>query len=90
MIVTFLTFFDLHCTRMSLHVCPGDFFFILDSRLANCFEKKNSFWLSACIVLIVVPLLCVHPSFPLVDGRCYIIVSIPDHCLPYYLLISCF
>ena len=40
-IVAFLTFFDLHCTRMSLHACPSDFFFILDSRLANCFGKKT-------------------------------------------------
>ena len=44
------------CHCMSLHVCPGEFF-ILDSRLANVLVKKLSFWLSACSVLIVVPLL---------------------------------
>ena len=50
---------------MSLHVCPGEFF-ILDSRLANYLGKKLSFWLPACSVLIVMPLLQVHPSFSLV------------------------
>ena len=29
--------------------------------------RKLSFWLSACNVLIVVPLLYVRPSFPLVS-----------------------
>ena len=33
------------------------FLFTLDSRLANYLGKKLSFWLSACSVLIVVPLL---------------------------------
>ena len=33
---------------MSLHVDPGDFYFILDSRLTNVWEKKLSSWLSAC------------------------------------------
>ena len=32
-----------------------DFFFILDSRLANVWER-NCLWLSACRLLIVVPL----------------------------------
>ena len=41
--------------------------FILDSGLANHLRKKLSFWLSACSVLTVVPLLLVHPVFPLVS-----------------------
>ena len=43
-------------------------FFILDCRLANQFlGKKLYFWLCACSVLIVMPLLYVRPSFPLVS-----------------------
>ena len=56
---------------MSLHVCPGDFFgqfffFLLllfggwglgARRGGDRGVKKLSFWLSACSVLIVVPLL---------------------------------
>ena len=71
---------------MSLHVCPGEIY-ILDSQPFGQFlGKKLSFWLSACSVLIVAPLLFVHPSFPLVfwNGRFQVIVSIPDHCLPFY------
>ena len=45
------------CQCVSLHVCPGDFCFILDSRLANFLGKELSFWLSTCSVLIVMPLL---------------------------------
>ena len=41
-------------------------FFILVSSLV-IFGKKMSFWLSACSVLIVVPLLQVRPSFPSVS-----------------------
>ena len=51
---------------MSLHVCLGDFFFFFFfffSRLA-IFWKKLSFWLSACSVLIMVPLLSVLKFFP--------------------------
>ena len=56
------------CQYMSLHVLPGErFVFSLDSRLAKCLVKKLSFWLSACSVLIVVPLLLVRHSFPLVS-----------------------
>ena len=50
------------------------FIFILDSRLASFWKKtknnknkKTSFWLSACSVLIVVQLRLVRPSFPLVS-----------------------
>ena len=56
------------CHCMSYYVCPGEIFiFILDSCSANSLGKKRSFWLSACCVLIVVPLLKVRPSFPLVS-----------------------
>ena len=50
------------CHCVSFHVCPGDCF-ILDGRLAGCSGKRLSFWLSACGVLAVVPLLWVRPSF---------------------------
>ena len=36
-------------------------------------RKKLSFWLSACSILIVVPLLKLRPSFPLIcwtEGNC--------------------
>ena len=49
-----MVYYFCHC--MSLHVFPGDIF-ILDSRLAICFGKKLSFRLSACSILITVPLL---------------------------------
>ena len=41
---------------ISVTVCSVENF-ILDSHLANFLGKKLSFWLSACSVLIVVPLL---------------------------------
>ena len=46
--------------------------FILDSRFSQCFGQKLSCWLSACSVLIVVPLFKMRHSFPLVswNGRC--------------------
>ena len=44
------------CHCMFLHVCPCEMF-ILDSLLAIFGGKKLSFWLSACSVLIVMPLL---------------------------------
>ena len=58
-----MVYYFCHC--MYLHVCPGEMF-ILDSRLANFWRKQLSLWLSACSVLIVVPLVLVRPSFPLV------------------------
>ena len=51
--VSAVVYYNCHC--MSLYVCLGAYF-ILDSRL-TIFGKKLSFWLSACSVLIVVPLL---------------------------------
>ena len=53
------------CHSMLLHVCAGEIF-ILDSVFSQFLGKKLSFWLSACSVLIVVPLLYVRPSFPFV------------------------
>ena len=57
-------YYFCHC--MSLHVCPGESL-ILGCRFGHCLGKTLSFWLSACSVLIVVPLLYVCPSFPLVS-----------------------
>ena len=42
---------------MSMHICPGDFFFHFGKQFGQFLREKLSFWLSACIVLIVVPLL---------------------------------
>ena len=49
-----MVYYICHC--MSLHVCPVEIF-VLDSRLPNILGKKLSFWLSACSVLVKVPLL---------------------------------
>ena len=51
---------------MSLHACPGECFYF-GQPFGQFFGKKLSFWLSACSVLIVVPLLEMRPSFPLVS-----------------------
>ena len=52
-----LLWFTIFCDSMSLHICTGKMF-ILFSRLANFLGgKKLFFWLSACSVLIVVPLI---------------------------------
>ena len=46
--------------------------------------KYLSVWLSASNVSgLVISCLCFFP-FDVSDGRCGIIVSIPDHCLPFY------
>ena len=58
-----MVYYFCHC--MSIHVYILGEIFVLDSRLAFFFffffffffGKKLSFWLSACSVLIVVPLL---------------------------------
>ena len=50
-----MIYYFCHC--MSLHVCLGDFIFILDSHLAIVLGQKLSFWLSACSVLIMVSLI---------------------------------
>ena len=38
---------------------------------------------------LVISRLCFFP-FDVSDGRCGIIVSIPDHCLPFYFVLSLF
>ena len=55
------------CRCMSLHISPGEIFILI-----AILGKKLSFWLSACSVLIVQPLLQVRPSYPFVswNGRC--------------------
>ena len=52
---------------MSLLVCPGEIF-ILDSGSANFWERNCPF--GFLLVLIVVPLFLVRPSFRLVLGNC--------------------
>ena len=49
-------YFYYFCHCLYLHVYSGEFV-ILDSRLANVLGTKLTFWLSACSVLIVMPLL---------------------------------
>ena len=49
-----VVYYFCHC--MSLQIGPG-ILFSLDRRLVILGERKLSFWLSACSVLIVVPLL---------------------------------
>ena len=66
----------------SLNVCRLHLF-VLDSHLATLWESNCPFG----FLLVVFPLgssyLCFFP-FDVSDGRCGIIVSIPDHCLPFY------
>ena len=50
--------------QKTLHVCPGEIFGL---QFGHFLGKKLSIWLSACSVLIVVPLLLVRPSFSLVS-----------------------
>ena len=52
-----MVYYFCHCMSLYVHVCPGDFFFISESRLFNFLGKKLSFWLSACSVSIVMSLL---------------------------------
>ena len=55
---------------MSLHVCLSEILFWI-AVWPLFLEDILSFWLSACSVLIVVPLLKMRPSFPLVSlNRC--------------------
>ena len=50
--------------------------FVLDRHLATLWESNCQFG----FLLVMFPL----GSFDVSDGRCGIIVSIPDHCLPFY------
>ena len=62
--------------------------FVLASHLATLWESNCSF----AFLLVMFPLgpviscLCFFP-FDVSDGRCGIIVSIPDNCLPFYFFI---
>ena len=66
-------------------MCRLHFFFVLDSHLATLWESNCPFG----FLLVMCPLgssyscLCFVP-FDVSDGRCWIIVSIPDHCLHLY------
>ena len=61
------------------------YIFVLDSHLATLWESNCPFGFP----LVMFPLgssyfvLCFFP-FDVSDGRCGIIVSVPDHCLPFY------
>ena len=62
-------------------------FFYLDSHLATLWESNCPFG----FLLVMFPLessyfVFVFFPFDVSDGRCGIIVSIPDHCLPFYFL----
>ena len=84
-----MVYYFCHC--MSLHVCSGDFFFYFCySQFTNYFGKKLSFWLSACSILIVVPLLLVRSSFPLVSWTEGVRYLYRFRSLPYFLFILYF
>ena len=61
------------------------FFFVLDSHLATLWESNCPFGFP----LVMFPLGSSYFVFPfdVSDGRCGIIVSVPDHCLPFYLVL---
>ena len=61
--------------------------FILDSCLVNYLEKNVLLaFCSKCFYCGAVALSASFFSFGVLDRRCQVIVSIPDHCLPFYLL----
>ena len=58
--------------------------FVLESHLATLWESKcPSAFCSDFSIRVQGFRVCVCP-FDVSDGRCGIIVSIPDHCLPFY------
>ena len=73
------------CYSLSLNVCVAYIFLFLDSHLATLWESNCPFGFP----LVVFPLessfscLCFFP-FDVSDRRYGIIVSVPDHCLPFY------
>ena len=75
------------CYSSSLNVCRL-YIFVLDSHLATLWESNCTFGFP----LVMFPLgssyfvLCFFP-FDVSDGRCGIIVSVPDHCLPFYFFV---
>ena len=70
-----MVYYFCHC--MCLHVCSGDFFFILDSRFANFWERNCSFGFLLIVFLLWCRCFkCALLSFGVLDGRCKVIVSI--------------
>ena len=70
-------------------MCVAYIFFVLDSHLATLWESNCPFgFLLVRFPLgsIVISCLCFFPS-DVSDGMFGIIVSIPDHCLPFYFVI---
>ena len=60
--------------------------FVLDSHLATLWESNCPFgFLLVMFQGPVISCLCFFP-FDVSDGRCRIIVSIADHCLPFYFI----
>ena len=80
------------CYSSSLNVCVAYslHLFVLDSHLATLWESNCPFG----FLLVMLPLgsgfscLCFFP-FDVSDGRCGRIVSISDHCLPFYFSFIC-
>ena len=71
------------CYSSSLNVRVAYIFFVLDSHLATLWESNCPFGFLLVMFPLVISCLCFFP-FDFSDGRCGIIVSIPDHCLPFY------
>ena len=61
--------------------------FVLDSHLATLWESYCPFGFPLVMFPLgpVISCLCFFP-FDVSDGRCEIIVSVPDHCFPFYLI----
>ena len=59
--------------------------FVLDSHLATLWESNCPFGFPLVMfpLGLVISRLCFIP-FDVSDGRCGLIVSVPDHCLPFY------
>ena len=60
--------------------------FVFDSHLATLWESNCPFGF-LLVMFSVISCLCFF-RFDVSDGRCGIIVSIPDHCLPFYFSIQ--
>ena len=75
------------CYSSSLNVCVAYIFLFLDNHLATLWESNCPFGFP----LVMFPLgssyfVFVFLSLYVSDGRCGIIVSVPDHCLPFYFI----
>ena len=73
------------CYSSSLNVCVAYLYFVLDSHLATLWESNCPFGFPLVMFRLGCSL-CFIP-FDVSDGRCGIIVSVPDHCLPFYFVI---